>query len=298
MNRKAKRRFGSVMVVLALVLAFQPSAAQSQRRPRNGNYVAWAREFMRAMYPDLSGKKYFVTVQGGARYDEPDELLRSFKMYVGNGPLGTVKERKVGCLFLQKSGESLNQFPAPPSPKTGDGEKATPQAPPCYGNPTPYAAMGSYDVYAEQFVTVDVLFAKNGKLLRVLSDGVGLGNVEKSRELDKLAADHPKMTVPEFVTALKKAGAKYGPGDEKEFIRNLPLAKLEPFLGKLKLISVDFVPLSEDLFNARDWPKWEVKVEARQSNGAIVIYEMTFDRFKGDLISLNDASLYEDRTKK
>ena len=89
-----------------------------------------------------------------------------------------------------------------------------------------------------------------------------------------------------MVAALKNAGAKYGPGDKDQFIKDLPVQKLQRFLGKLQVLSVTFQPLSEDRFNAHIWPLWQVKAKADTGSGKLT-YEMTFEQFQGELLSVH-----------
>jgi len=61
--------------------------------------------------------------------------------------------------------------------------------------------------------------------------------------LDKLTKEineHPEWSDARVVEALKAAGAKYGPDDRAAFLRALPLKELEPFTGRLEVVSARF----------------------------------------------------------
>jgi hypothetical protein len=94
------------------------------------------------------------------------------------------------------------------------------------------------------------------------------------------------MTDAEIAAELKRLGAKYGPDDKEQFVKDLPLKKLEPFLGKLEFVSVSFLPLSENRTELGSWPYWMVELLATQRDGTKLKYHLAFDHFKGDLLSL------------
>jgi hypothetical protein len=94
------------------------------------------------------------------------------------------------------------------------------------------------------------------------------------------------MSDAEVAVALKKSGAKFGPMDKDEFVKSLPLAALKPFLGKLQVLTVGFSPLQKNRNNVATWPDWRVKTKAPRDDGTEETYELMFDQFRGDLISL------------
>ncbi len=72
----------------------------------------------------------------------------------------------------------------------------------------------------------------------------------------------------------------------------LPLAELSPLIGKLRLISLSFEPLAKNRQTDESWPQWKAKVETISHGHQKLTYEMTFDRFNGDLISMNRLDLH------
>ena len=119
------------------------------------------------------------------------------------------------------------------------------------------------------------------------AEGPVIGDRDADGRFEAFVQAHPDMTDTEIVAARKKFGTKYGPDDKDQFIKDLPLRNLEPFLGKLELLSVEnSFPLLKNRDHVGIWPLWAVQVLATQRDGTKVKYELTFDHFKGDLLGL------------
>ena len=58
--------------------------------------------------------------------------------------------------------------------------------------------------------------------------------------LHHLVASHAEWSNTQIANALKQAGARFGPDDKEAFVKSLPLNKVERFLGKIKITSVEF----------------------------------------------------------
>jgi hypothetical protein len=72
-------------VLMVMAVSFMRVQAQ-EPVPVTKNYVAWAHEFLRAMYPGLADKRYTLTLVSYHEYDKPSELTRWFALDVGEGP--------------------------------------------------------------------------------------------------------------------------------------------------------------------------------------------------------------------
>jgi hypothetical protein len=104
--------------------------------------------------------------------------------------------------------------------------------------------------------------------------------LKRRRAWDLLATykkSHPGSSDAEYAAVLKQAGVKYGPSDQAELVKRLPVRQLERFLGKLEIVSADF------WINELNW---EVKVKATRRNGSRVLYNMYFECFNGGLESI------------
>jgi hypothetical protein len=107
--------------------------------------------------------------------------------------------------------------------------------------------------------------------------------------LRKLVESHPEWSEQQEVEALKKAGASFGPGDKEPFVNSLHLERAEQSLGRLKIISVDFLLPSADHtgnFAAGEF-QWAVHAEAQLPDGTICKYAFGFEPFKGKLIDIS-----------
>ena len=139
--------------------------------------------------------------------------------------------------------------------------------------------------HPQQFLTGAFQFDKSGAFIGFVAEGAAVGNGKAASAFARTVASHPEMTDREVVTALKQAGAKYGPADKREFVEHLPIAALEKFMGKLEILSVEFTPLNEyrPSVGLGAWPDWRVRASARRPDGSAIVYEMVFDQFRGDL---------------
>ncbi len=73
--------------------------------------------------------------------------------------------------------------------------------------------------------------------IRILSDPKHEREVEK---LSQLAKSHSEWSETQVASALRQAGAQFGPADKDAFVSSLPLSEAERFLGHLTLTAVGF----------------------------------------------------------
>jgi hypothetical protein len=103
---------------------------------------------------------------------------------------------------------------------------------------------------------------------------------------DKLAL-HPEMTDAELVAAYKETGAKYALGDREAFERDLPISKLEQFLGKLKIVRKEYsITTIDRLDKLGDFAFCSVFLQTDDKDGKHLEYEVEFESERGDLIGL------------
>lgn len=129
---------------------------------------------------------------------------------------------------------------------------------------------------------------KDGRVYQ-LSVGGPFVNESKLEGLRKLVDSHREWSDEQVVSALETAGARLGPSEKEAFSATLPLKLLEPFLGKLTVLSVDF-RLRDRSEMKNDAPAaelyWAVYVEARYPGRKLLRYYLAFEPFEGRLISL------------
>jgi hypothetical protein len=259
--------FKNGILRLALVIAvFAFTAASAQEKaPLTPNYLGVAQNFLRTFYPQLSGKNYFMTVNTNLYYDKPRAPFGGvLHLSIGEGPKGETIYIG-GCQAVKV---------APDSGFIGDD---------CKPGPVGY----------KQFLSAGFHFDNDGHLMWFTAEGPATGDVTARAAFAKSAENAEGLTGPQRITALKRAGAKYGPDDKDEFIKNLPTAKLETFLGKMNVVSVGFAPyLEADRSNFSDEMQWDVKAVAKRSDGTSPTYRLQFEQYAGNLVTLCDVSTY------
>jgi hypothetical protein len=147
-------------------------------------------------------------------------------------------------------------------------------------------------MYPKQFLTTSLQFDKEGRLADFGADGPYINDRKAANEVYEIVHANPKMSYAEIVATLKQHGTKYGPNDKEQFIKDLPLKQLEPFLGKLQIVSVGFHQIDKDPDPkpwVGVWPDWTVKAQATTKDGAKVPYELHFSHLNGSLIGLLDC---------
>jgi len=277
MNAKRFANSLSLFVCLFVGILAAPSAAQ--RRPKSTDgYMNYERDFLRAFYPELTGKHYFVTFEWAERFDQPnDNADVVFLVDVGAG----AKFEIVGCCYggsagwvvgpqaIYSYGEGLGSLELPPLPPP----------PPKVEPPHP-----------QQYLSSTFVFDSQGNLKRFF------GKRQLTRpELDIVSQVrvHPDMTDEELIAAYEKSGATCDIGDRKAFERNLPISKLEQFLGKLKKLRTEF---ERTEFDARPDDRLSklgyfdicrVFLQTASKGGAPLEYRADFESRRGELVELH-----------
>jgi hypothetical protein len=275
-HRRLRDRF---LWLLMTIVALCPAVCGQASRSSQDN-LAIAREFLRSLYPDTLGKHYNLSVEGWLHYDQPNALFDRFELYVGEGAQYELKRPAGGCMGTP------SPLPLPTPPEFGPPSPTPSQPPPPAApaiNTDPDCQPGP--VHYKQVLSVHFDFNEQGRLFEFHILSPGFRQLDQRNSFAEFVLSHPELTYAELVRALKKAGAKYGPDDKEQFIKDLPIQKLERFLGKMQVISVNFQPLWPDRANADLWPLWDVKIRASK-HGENLSYNLTFEQFEGELISL------------
>lgn len=231
----------------AILLAIFPwlitASAKAQEVPASmPNNLVVARDFLRAFYPQLSGRNYFLSVNTSLNYDASPTLDGLLRLSIGSVP-----------------GDELSNSKMSPT-------------------------------QSKQLLTAQFQFDDKGHLVSFSAEGMAVGNPTARANFAKFA-DH--LSGSQVSAALKRAGAKYGPDAKDDFVGNIPTAKLESFLGKLSILSVNFAPyLAADRSNYDDDMRWEVKATAKRSDGTEATYRLEFEQYRGDIVGACDVSRY------
>ena len=162
------RAFRCVSVVLALALITEISTSASSSQPSStlANNISFAREFLRSLYPDLSGKRYTLSISTAAGYDDPSSAIRNLELDVGDYPKDWVKGILGGWV-----GEKPKDFqPGPLHPK--------------------------------QYLIANFGFGKDG-LTGFVAKGRAIGNPDAQSVVATFVATQPEMPDAEADAALK-----------------------------------------------------------------------------------------------
>jgi len=223
-----------------------------------------------------------MTIESSLAYDDQAGQTRWFRLSVGDGPKFAV----LGCCLSSSSRGIITapQTPLPPPPGAHPAAPVPQQAQPQFKRPEEWDAEGA--IYPKQYLTTGFSFDEKGRLTGFTAEGSAINDNVADNQIYELVHGHPEMTEAQVVAALKQAGIKYGPDDKEQFTKDLPLQKLQRFLGPLELVSVNFHPLDRTRSWLGPWPDWTVDVLATQQDGTKLRYHMIFDHLKGDLIGL------------
>ncbi len=265
--------------VISPVVISHAASQSSLGAVANTDRVAWAQSFLRAIYPDLNGKNLVATIETYVQYDKPGKPIDYWQLDVGEGTKDVPLGYSAGCLgHIIRPGDP----PEKPLPSPGGRAPEPSQSSDCKPGP----------IIAKQYVSTGFGFDDDGTLRYYVLGNPSGRDAPKKNEFAALVRSHSDMTETEIADALKKLGAKFGPYDKDALEKKLPLAELSPLIGKLRLISLSFEPLAKNRQTDESWPQWKAKVETISHGHQKLTYEMTFDRFNGDLISMNRLDLH------
>jgi hypothetical protein len=109
-------------------------------------------------------------------------------------------------------------------------------------------------------------------------------HAEELSKMSTLVLDHPAMTREGVGAALSAAGAKVGPGQDKELrvLADATFARLTFVTGVSKVIAVNWLQL--------DGTWWSVDLQARQSS-TVRRYSALFEPFEGKLVHLKRGNI-------
>ncbi len=195
--------FVSSFCALVALLA-GPASAYNDTKP--DDYYARSRQFLREFYPQLD--PYLCEeIQVINRLGDPD-IMNHF----------------VVKLYEQKDSETGGR-------REGDVDQPRPS-----GQSTEAEESSS----ADPVLWAEFLFSQsteNKELIRVM---VGAGRESRHEKLVEEVNRHPEWQETRILAALRDGGARFGPDHKAEFVRALPIKKLEPFVGELEVRSAEF----------------------------------------------------------
>lgn len=260
-----------------------PSLSPAQRRAETADdCMSFARGFLQLFYPELSGKNYAITFETASRYDEPvSDANRIFLVDIGDG----AKYYVLQCCFGGSMGGIVGAPKLPDDKDLGPHQPLpAPPPPPKVRREEPMNIDSHGAVHPYQYLSTVFVFDSHGRLKNFVWKGTP--SAADMRFSDKLVL-HPEMTDEELVAAYKETGAKYALGDREAFERDLPISKLEQFLGKLKILRKDFsITTNDRLDKLGDFGICSVFLETDDIDGKHLEYEAQFEPERGELVGL------------
>lgn len=239
------------MCLLLLASLFSTLLVQGQQ-PTQKNYVLLAHEFLRALYPGLTGHGYIMSLESSFRYDIPTEN-NLFNLYVGRGP----KNMVIGYL--------------------GGYEGSGPPPPGLHPGPA----------HPEQLLASSFEFDAGGAIVSFAATGSALGDPKRQDDANERIRALEEATDAEAAAILKEVGATFTPDKKDELMRHLPIEKLQRFLGPLKESSVRSPTLRDETNGRFTWPEWHVTATNGLVGDHARVYDMWFEPFKGDLVRIS-----------
>lgn len=282
-SKFVRSRLGRQLIVPLLVIVFcgRVLADTPTQTKASANFYRFAQEFLRTLYPELTGKRYVVSIESAMSYDDLTSPAYVFRLSVGEGPKFLIKDCCLGG-YISHDVIGLRQPPPP------EGMPPVPPAPAVPNKPLPSTpdvdAQGA--IHFKQYLSTSFTFDKQGRLKDFNAEGPAVNDGEADKRIFEIVTAHPEWTDEQVIAAIKENGTRYGPNDKEEFVKNLPLQKLEPFLGKLKVESVKFIPSDGPRTGISAWNDWTVDALAKQKDGTTLKYRMFFDHRDGKLIGL------------
>lgn len=273
----------AISCLITVCTVTQDISAQEALSTRKSEIV-WAQEFLRAIYPGLVGKNYTLTVETYLSFDRLGDKLNWLRMDVGEGPKD---------FYMGHSGGCASSFTA--SPLGWPQELGTPP-PPVFSSSPQDERCKEGPIYPKQFLSAGFQFDKNGQLISFGADGSDINDRKADTAIYETVKAHPQMSYAQVVATMKQHGTKYGPDDKEQFIKDLPLKQLEPFLGELQIVSVSVSEMTKDpnpvpWTKRWLWPDWTVKIQATTVQGKKVPYELHFNHLGGYLTGLLDCRI-------
>jgi hypothetical protein len=213
------------------------------------NYVLLAQEFLHASYPNLKDRHLFITIVRDYAFDLPAAPMREFSLYVCEGP----KYKILGYMGGYPEG-AKSPSPAAPGP-----------------------------VYPKQHLATGFKFDQNGRLLFFSAEGDAVGDLVAGASFREAREAHPEWAEAQVTSEFKRMGAKYGPDDKEQLIKDLPVELLERYLGKLTIESAAFEGADRGELPPGNW---FVKIRAQDGQGHEMKYTLLIEPFKGSLLSI------------
>lgn len=186
--------------------------------------------------------------------------------------IGLYPELKGKDLHVAITDGGLLEMPGPLSTFTMVIGRPSPDSPPGAQCPTP-------------LLSADFSFTATSRDHRLFLFGAGgpLVNEERIKRITDEVDSHPEWSDTDVLSALSKAGARFGPSAKKELLDRLPIKGLSVLMGDIDVESAEFKTrdasqMQEHLPSAS--LIWIVRVSTRNKNRKLA-YQIMLEPFDG-----------------
>ncbi len=212
------------------------------------NHLAAARALLSALYPELSGKDLTLSYSGSFSFDgSPDPQPNMLDI-------------------------TVSPFPANHHPIIAGVIRQ---------DPSQTAAPARTELGAF------VWFGRGGYVYRFAAKSDKILNTSKNEALRKLIDSHPEWPDTRIAEELRAAGAKFGPDEKEQVLKTLPLARLQPILGKLRVESARFdAKVEAASANTMAILDWDIAVVGVMPDGEQVSYSLSVEPFEGGIVQI------------
>jgi len=212
------------------------------------NHLAAARALLSALYPELSGKDLTLSYSGSFSFDgSPDPQPNMLDI-------------------------TVSPFPANHHPIIAGVIRQ---------DPSQTAAPARTELGAF------VWFGRGGYVYRFAAKSDKILNTSKNEALRKLIDSHPEWPDTRITEELRAAGAKFAPDEKEQLLKTLPLARLEPILGKLRVESARFdAKVEAASANSMAMLDWDIAVVGVMPDGEQVSYSLSVEPFEGKIVQI------------
>jgi hypothetical protein len=132
---------------------------------------------------------------------------------------------------------------------------------------------------------------KKGRIWMYTADGTWPLNSEKNKAISEIVDSHPQWTDKQVIDQLKAAGARFGPDDKEALLNQLPIERLTPFLGRLRITTAEFHVRHEQDDTPLPLLSWDVEIEGVTSSAEHFSYYMVLEPFNGRVVLLKRRPL-------
>lgn len=98
---------------------------------------------------------------------------------------------------------------------------------------------------------------------------------------------HPEWNAEEALSAVKRAGLRFGPNEKQKLLQGLPLTALGEIYGSLRIEHVEFSLMQEHERDAEWWfteLQWDISAKVAGTNRTL---QITVDPFTGRIFALH-----------